>query len=78
MKISLFDRVENTVGKGQGFFMGRGRYPGPPSWGKIHQYRGKFIVGYLASLLLIFKHNKVYIRGTLFKFVEKGSLFKTA
>ena len=37
--------------------MGRGRDPGPPSWGKMHQYRGKFIVGYLASLLLIFKRN---------------------
>ena len=39
------------------FFMVRGRDPGLPSWGKMHQYSGKFIVGYLACLLLIFKQN---------------------
>ena len=30
---------------------------GQPNWGNMHQYREKFIVRYLASLLLIFKHN---------------------
>ena len=35
-------------------FIGRGRDLGLASWGKMHQYRGKSVVGYLASLLLIF------------------------
>ena len=35
--------------------MGMG--PEPVSLGKMHQFRGNFIVRYIASLLLIFKHN---------------------
>ena len=37
--------------------MDRGKDPGPPSSVKVHQYMGKFIVGYLASLLQILKYN---------------------
>ena len=47
--------VKNTIFRA--FFMGMGSDPGTVSWGKMHQYRGQFFVGYLASLLLIFKHN---------------------
>ena len=35
-------------------FMGRGKDLGPVSWGNVHRYRGKFTVGYGASLLPIF------------------------
>ena len=53
--------------------MGRGRDPGPAGWGQMHQYKGKFIVRYLASLHLIFNpfpHDKILDQTKLKAFAD--------
>ena len=60
MDKKLFENIlrkGGNAGTGLFFFIGRGRDPRPPSWGKMHLHRGKFIIRYQDSLLLIFKHN---------------------